>query len=117
MHTLKSFLLRPAMKWLLAVIVTAPSCFPETGAEAWLRYRDLKTSSLPDLVAVVGNGALVRNAGAELVRALGTKPKAQGPATHIPARNAFVLGTWNDLCPLFPELTSARIPAGDGFWI
>ena len=92
-----------------------PACFGESGAEAWLRYRDLKTSSLPNLVAAVGTSPAVRNAGSELVRALGEKPRAQGAVREIPSKDAFVLGTWQDIHPLFPELSRTRAPAGDGF--
>ena len=104
-------------KYVLALLFIAPVCFAETGAEAWLRYHDLKTSSLPTLVAVVGKSEVLQTAGNELVHALGNKPKAEGAATQIPSKDAFVLGTWKDIRPLFPELSRVHVPAGDGFWL
>jgi len=91
----------------------------ETGAEAWLRYSSVKppASSLPGLVAAVGNGEMVRTAGRELVRALAGKPANQGPVGALPNANAFVLGQWKDIHPLFPELNRSRAPAGNGFWL
>src|SRR6058998_163945 len=75
----------------------------ETGAEAWLRYSSVKpaASSLPGLVAAVGKGEMVRTAGRELVRALAGKPANQGPVGALPNANAFVLGHWKDIHPLF----------------
>jgi alpha-glucuronidase len=102
---------------LALLVAICPMCAGETGAEAWLRYHDLKTSSLPTLVAAVGNSNVVRTAANELVHALAGKPKAQGPAGRLPAKDAFVLGTWKDIHPIFPELPAARVPAGDGFWL
>jgi alpha-glucuronidase len=93
----------------------------ENGADAWLRYSSLKSStpSLPGLIAVVGKGEVLRTAANELVHALAEKPipKAQGPANTLPNRNAFVLGGWKDIHPLFPELSRSRAPSGDGFWL
>src|SRR6266567_6690757 len=107
-----------AKMFLPVLLLLVPSfCWSETGAEAWLRYHDLKTSSLPDLVAAVGNSNVVRTAANELVHALAGKPKAQGTAGQLPAKDAFVLGTWKDIHALFPELLAARLPAGDGFWL
>jgi alpha-glucuronidase len=91
----------------------------ETGAEAWLRYSQVKDSapSLPSRVAVVGKSAIVRTAGSELVRALEGKPGKPVPTGGIPSADAFVLGTWRDIHPLFPELSRSRIPSRDGFWL
>jgi alpha-glucuronidase len=35
----------------------------------------------------------------------------------LPNADAFVLGTWKDIHPLFPELRRARVPSGEGFWL
>jgi len=98
------------------------SCSPllaKNGADAWLRYSSLKSStpSLPSLVAVVGKGEILRSAAGELVHALAGKPKSQGPASTLPNRDTFVLGRWKDIHPLFPELNRSRAPSGDGFWL
>ena len=108
---------RAGLRYALSFLVTVPLCFAETGAEAWLRYHDLKTNSLPTLVAAVGNSQVVHTAGNELVHALGNRPKAEGAVARIPSKDAFVLGTWKDIRPLFPELSRTRVPAGDGFWL
>jgi alpha-glucuronidase len=104
----------------LAVVCFAVSpSLAETGAEAWLRYSSLKSStpSLPTLIAVVGRGEILRTAADELVHALAEKPKNQGPASTLPNRNAFVLGQWKKIRPLFPELNHSRAPSGQGFWL
>jgi alpha-glucuronidase len=102
---------------LLIALLIPQLCLAETGAEAWLRYHDLKTSSLPTLVAAVGDNAVVRNAADELVHALGNRPKAEGHALQLPSKDAFVLGMWKDIHPLFPELSQARVPRANGFWL
>jgi alpha-glucuronidase len=102
---------------LLIALLISQLCLAETGAEAWLRYHDLKTSSLPTLVAAVGDNAVVRNAADELVHALGNRPKAEGHALQLPSKDAFVLGVWKDIHPLFPELSQARVPRANGFWL
>lgn len=106
----------------LFLVVCSLSCtrgFAETGAEVWLRYSSLKSSSpsLPSLIAVVGRGEVLRTAAKELVHALAEKTKDQGPASTLPNRNAFVLGQWKNIRPLFPELNRSRAPSGDGFWL
>jgi alpha-glucuronidase len=106
----------------LVLATCALSCSPvvaESGADAWLRYSSLKSStpSLPNLIAVVGRGEILRTAADELVHALAEKPKNQGPATTLPARDAFVLGTWKAIHPLFPELKPLKTLSGDGFWL
>jgi alpha-glucuronidase len=57
-------------------LISMHAAFAETGAEAWLRYSQVKdgAASLPTRVAVVGNSEVVRTAGSELVRALQGKP-------------------------------------------
>ena len=101
------------------VLILVSTAFAETGAEAWLRYSQVKNgaTSLPSRVAVVGNRAVVRNAGSELVRALEGKPAKPVPTGGIPSANSFVLGTWKDIHPLFPELSRTRVPSSDGFWL
>jgi alpha-glucuronidase len=100
-------------------LIVVGAAFGENGAEAWLRYSQVKdgAAQLPSRVAVVGNSAIVRTAGSELVRALEGKPGKPVPTGGIPSASAFVLGTWNDIHPLFPELSRTRVPSGDGFWL
>jgi alpha-glucuronidase len=86
---------------------------------AWLRYSALRQSAayLPTSIAIVGNGSLLRTAGGELAHALAGAPKAEGPTSFLPAKNAFVLGRWSAIHPLFPELRLARALSNDGFWL
>jgi alpha-glucuronidase len=103
-----------------AILLAVPSrAHGEIGAEAWLRYSSLKTSkpSLPNLIAIAGKGDVLRTAANELVHALVEEPKRQGPATALPDHDAFVLGLWKNIRPLFPELNRLRAPSGDGFWL
>ncbi len=86
---------------------------------AWLRYTALRQSApyLPSSIAIVGNGKLLRKAGGELARALAGGPKAEGATSSLPAKNAFVLGRWSAVHPLFPELRLTRALSDDGFWL
>jgi len=115
--TAKSAKCAMALLCLALLVAICPMCAGETGAEGWLRHNDLTTGSLPTLVAAVGSSNVVRTAANELAHALGNRPKAEGVAAQLPAKDAFVLGTWKDILALFPDLPAARLPAGDGFWL
>jgi alpha-glucuronidase len=106
----------PAIFVAILFSISIPAAVAETGAEGWLRYSQVKdnAASLPTHVAVVGDGAVVQSAGGELVRALQAKLVS---TAEINSADAFVLGTWYDIRPLFPELRSTRAPSGDGFWL
>ena len=97
-------------------LISMPAAIAETGAEGWLRYSQVSenAASLPGRVAVAGNSAVVRTAASELVRALQAKLVS---TAEIADANAIVVGAWNDVHPLFPELRSSRVPSGDGFWL
>jgi alpha-glucuronidase len=58
----------------------------------------------------------VRTAGSEMVRALGERASLVAGG-KIPNADAFVLGTWENIHPLYPELKRARVPSSDGFWL
>jgi alpha-glucuronidase len=114
------------MRPILIPIVTLVYCFmpvamrAQTAADpAWLRYTALRKSApyLPSSIAIVGNGELLRTAGGELARALAGGPKAQGSTSSLPAKNAFVLGRWSAIHPLFPELRLKSALRDDGFWL
>src|SRR6516164_6728095 len=93
----------------------------QSGAdEAWLRYQSLpapSTAGLPHLIAVVGRGEVLRASANELAQALGQQAKSAGAAAALPDQDAFVLGTWQDLRPLFPKLGTRPSFSGDGFWL
>jgi len=100
-------------------LISAGVASAETGAEGWLRYSQVKdnAASLPSRVAVVGNSEIVRTAGSELVRAFEGRPGKAVPTDAVPSADAFVLGQWKDIHPLFPELTRPRALIDDGFWL
>jgi alpha-glucuronidase len=101
-------------------LISTPAAVAETGAEGWLRYSQAKdnAASLPTRVAVVGNDDVSRTAASELLRALDLdKSGKQVPTSGVPGADAFVLGTWKEIHPLFTELKSASVPSGDGFWL
>jgi alpha-glucuronidase len=114
--------MRPSLIPIIALLY----CFmpvamrAQTAADpAWLRYTALRKSApyLPSSIAIVGNGKLLRTSGGELARALAGGPKAQGPTSSLPAKNAFVLGRWSAVHPLFPELRLKSPLGDDGFWL
>jgi len=62
---------------------------------AWLRYESFKKNTpagIPHLIAIVGPGPVLRSAGQELVRALGTRPPTGARTSSLPPKDAFVLG-------------------------
>ena len=105
-----------AISVAILFLISIPAVVAETGAEGWLRYSLVKddAASLPARVAVAGGGAIVRSASGELVRAIEANLVS---TAEIPAANAIVLGAWDDIHPIFPELKSPRVPSADGFWL
>jgi alpha-glucuronidase len=112
-------LIAPLACITISSLFSANTAFAETGAEAWLRYAVLQKGapSFPNRVAVVGNSDIVRTAGSELVRALEGRPGKRVPTGELPSADAFVLGAWKDIHPLFPNLSLSPVPSGDGFWL
>src|SRR5881394_2984368 len=116
-------LLRKTLLSLAALLICCAIALPalaQTPADpAWLRYEKLRSGALylPTSIAVVGNGELLRTAAGELAKALAGGPKAQGPTPSLPAKNAFVLGRWSAIHPLFPQLKPAPALTADGFWL
>jgi alpha-glucuronidase len=114
-------LMRGAAQAIFAVIlclILTGAASAETGAEGWLRYSQVKDNAapLPTRVAVIGDSAVVRTAGSELVRALERAPGNLVSTGEIPSADAFVLSTGRDIRPLFPELLlEVRVPSSDGF--
>ncbi len=106
--------------WIFFVLgAICHSALGQSSDAAWLRYDELKQSGpgLPNLIAIVGRGEVLRSAAGELVRALGTRAARQGPAAGLPAKDAFVLGSWSEVHRYFPELRAAPQIAADGFWL
>jgi alpha-glucuronidase len=104
---------------LICFVTVAPGDAQTAAYPAWLRYSALRDAapSLPTSIAIVGNGELLRTAGGELAKALAGGPKAQGTTSSLPPKNAFVLGRWSAVHPLFPELRLSRALSAEGFWL
>ena len=104
---------------LLICFLTATPLGAQTTDPAWLRYGVLRDAapSLPTSIAIVGNGGLLRTAGSELAKALAGGPKAQGSTSSLPPKDAFVLGRWSAIHPLFPHLRLVRSLGAEGFWL
>lgn len=110
---------------LLFALVHTSGAFAETGAEAWLRYATPKAGvaagydSLPTTVVTVSDGAVERASSNELVRGLGAMLGKKLYSVHSLAKaNSFVLGRWDDVQKLFPELkdvSSLSPPSDEGF--
>ena len=106
---------------LLILIALCTYALGQSADPAWLRYDAFKASppALPHTIAIIGNGKVLRTAGSELVRALGTQPPRKGAVAEIPAKDALVLGLWKDVRRYFPELKPPGAIAifEDGFWL
>jgi len=113
---------RPSLNLTIVLLGFTILCAPlycESGVDGWLRYYSLQTEApaLPKLIAIVGNGVILRSAAMELSSALGQGNSKAGQIAGIPPKDAFVLGRWKDVRALFPELRSSRAPTGDGFYL
>jgi len=107
--------------WIAIVLpaVLSIAAIGESADPAWLRYENFKNtpSGTPHLIAIVGPGPVLRSAGQELVRALGTHAATGGRAATLPPKDAFVLGPLKSLKAYFPALKPARVLSPDGFWL
>ena len=110
---------------LAAVLAAAPAStsVAEDGHDAWLRYERLQPALVqryapvvPAAVVVVGDGAPVVRAGAEIVRGVsGMLGRVLAVQAVLPKDGAIVLGTVAALRKSSSGLAPATIPAKDGF--
>jgi len=116
------------IKSLLAAIIVAVPCAPfsqgETGAEAWLRYAPLnpqirKTyTMLPARIVVRGDSPVLKVAQQELQRGLSQMlGRAFVVDGQLGSSSAIVLGTFDQIHGLFPDLNPPHPLAGDAYWL
>ena len=108
--------------WIAFVLPAAwyAAALGQTVDPAWLRYESFKKNTptgIPRLIAIIGPGPVLRSAGQELVRALGTRPPTGARTSSLPSKDAFVLGPLKQLKPYFPELKPPQVLSPDGFWL
>jgi alpha-glucuronidase len=108
---------RPARRWLpLGYLLLAWTLRAETGYEAWLRYAPLQGASLqqsnaavPAIVVMAGDSKVLASARDELVRGMrGMLGRTLQTRSSLPAESAILLGTWDELHRLSPQLTETR---------
>lgn len=111
---------RAILLFIFALPATAAAA--ETGAEAWLRYARLDAQSAgmyahaPSRIMVLGNSAVMRSAGHELILGLQQMLGRSLSISSVP-ENAFVLGTVKDLGFVAPTLRPPQPQIADGFWL
>jgi len=114
---------------MLPKLVMAAFCalalHAETGYDAWLRYAPLEGAALaqtrqavPAVVTLLDDSALARSAQAEMVRGVrGMLGRTLRAETTLPAENAVVLGTLEEIRRAAPGWhLEATLPA-DGYWL
>jgi alpha-glucuronidase len=99
--------------WIAAAAFAAPLARPETGYDAWLRYRPIQDPSvrqeyalLPAVVVTAGDSEILKSAQAELERGIrGMLGRALRVEPRLPAEAAFLLAPYDALhkiAPAFP---------------
>jgi len=96
----------------------------ESGAEAWLRYAPLRAQArkkygpLPTRVVVLGDSAVLKSAGEELIR--GLTPMLGRSFKAIPefaSGGAIVLGTVDEIHALAPNANPPQPLRADAYWL
>lgn len=103
---------------LIATVLPVSQLHAQPADASWLRYDDLgeKAPQLPHVIAITGNSAVLRSAADELARDLGGSPKVES-SSAAPPKSAFILGRWNEIHRLFPELKPSQDLSPEGFWL
>ncbi len=110
---------------ILIGAICAIALHAETGYDAWLRYAPLEGNALaqsrqaaPAVVALLDDSAVARGAQAEIVRGIrGMLGRTMRAETALPAENAVVLGTLDEIRRAAPGWQlEASLPA-DGYWL
>jgi alpha-glucuronidase len=117
--------LRLRFFWVAILLLVPCSALAEAGEAAWLRYTPItganapkQFSSLPTDVVSLDHSVVAMSAQTELARGVDSMlgKKLRTEASRLPDENAFVLGTFTELQPRFPELRAGQA-TGDGFWL
>jgi alpha-glucuronidase len=106
----------------LLVIVCGGTLLAENGEAAWLRYAPLDPQTartyqtLPAAIAVLGDGAILKSAQAEIVRGIrGMLGRSLRVSSTVPPEAAIVVGTAEQMNRLDSGLAPGRALRGDGY--
>lgn len=113
-------------KYLLAallLILLAGSARAETGRDAWLRYEPIEDAAvrarydvLPACVVAAGESQVVGSARDEIVRGVrGMLGRTLRIESRLPAEGAIVMGRFEEVERLLPNLKIAMPTAADGY--
>jgi alpha-glucuronidase len=110
---------------LLLLLARPMPLLSETGYEAWLRYPQIQDravlrrySQLPTVLVVAGDSPLLKSAQAELLRGFrGMLGLELRTVDNLPDENAILLGTFESLKAIVPELKPPSDLVLDGFWL
>ena len=98
----------------------------ETGYEAWLRYAAIDDASLrksyentlPAAVVTLGHSEVEQSAQSELIRGVrGLLGRTERVETTLPAENAILLGTINEMKRVVPTFNAPTNLIEDGFYL
>jgi alpha-glucuronidase len=117
--------MRRALGWFLACLMIPASLRAETGYNTWLRYAALDDAArrqyrtaVPDVVTVLGDGALEQSGRQELIRGIrGMLGRTLRPGSRVPGEAAIVLGTLAVFRQATPRFALAVSLEPDGYWL
>ncbi len=113
---------------ILGIIALAFAHLPygqaESGLGAWLRYAPLpqqaaqKYESLPAVVVVLGDSAVLQSAQGEVIRGVkGMLGRTLRAESALPKEKSIILATLAELETVAPGLKPAQALKEDGFWL
>jgi alpha-glucuronidase len=106
------------MRKLTILILFPAALLAETGSDAWLRYSRTNPVGVPDVVATLGDSAVLASARQEIIRGvLGMTRKTLRAGSGVPKDNAIVLGTLDAIQKAAPEWRLTAAIAPDGYWL
>ena len=109
---------------LVYAFVGSTSAQAEDGSAAWLRYAALDGeaarayTSLPAAAVLLGNTIVLTTARSELVRGVKSMlGRTLRVSSNIPHEDAILIGTFEQLRNIAPDLKPRQNPSGDGYWL
>jgi alpha-glucuronidase len=107
---------RGLIGFLISIVCLSLPLPAESGRDAWLRYPALRSENPPlaKIIVSPGRGDILQSAEQELIGALGGR---EWQPKTLPLEDALVIGRWNEVRKLFPELDRSTPPARDGYWL
>ena len=123
--TRKHIYLRTAiLAGLLATLWPTHNSRADDGYDAWLRYAQLtnaehaKYDGLPASAVVLGDSTLLDTSQTELIRGVrGMLGRTLRAERGMPSEPGIVLGTFEELRSVAPELTPPQSLRPDGYWL